>query len=266
MDAGIEQFAPWLALWDLIPEGEPLLMPHTGSRLLPVRRGDTAAMLKLAASEDERRGGQIMAWWDGEGAAPVLARRDEALLMLRAAGRTLTDVVLGGDDRAATATACEVLAALHRPRPDPPQTRPLAHLFSALLESGEARLDGARSTARHLLEGQAELRLLHGDMHHGNVLDFGPRGWLAIDPWGVAGERAYDYANLFRNPRVEDICPERFGARLAQISALANLEPARLQSWAYAHAGLSAAWDIQDGALVEAERSFALISLLEGRA
>lgn len=30
---------------------------------------------------------------------------------------------------------------------------------------------------------------LHGDLHHGNVLDFGASGWLAIDPKGLKGER-----------------------------------------------------------------------------
>ncbi len=31
----------------------------------------------------------------------------------------------------------------------------------------------------------------------------GPRGWLAIDPKGLIGERGFEYANLFRNPDAE---------------------------------------------------------------
>jgi aminoglycoside/hydroxyurea antibiotic resistance kinase len=42
--------------------------------------------------------------------------------------------------------------------------------------------------------------VLHGDLHHGNVLDFGLRGWLAIDPKGLLGERGFDFANIFTNP------------------------------------------------------------------
>ena len=37
-------------------------------------------------------------------------------------------------------------------------------------------------TARALLAQPREVGVLHGDLHHGNVLDFGVRGWLAIDP------------------------------------------------------------------------------------
>lgn len=44
--------------------------------------------------------------------------------------------------------------------------------------------------------------VLHGDVHHGNVLNFGARGWLAIDPRGLVGERAFDHANLLCNPDV----------------------------------------------------------------
>jgi streptomycin 6-kinase len=43
-------------------------------------------------------------------------------------------------------------------------------------------------------------RALHGDLHHENVLDFGERRWLAIDPHGLHGERFFDFANIFTNP------------------------------------------------------------------
>lgn len=104
-------FEPWLDLWSLTPDGEPFVTPYAGSRLLPVRQGSTAAMLKLAASDDERRGGAVMEWWNGVGAAPVLAREGEALLMVRAEGeRTLHRE----DNATATAILCAAVDALHR--------------------------------------------------------------------------------------------------------------------------------------------------------
>ena len=42
--------------------------------------------------------------------------------------------------------------------------------------------------------------MLHGDIHHENILDFGPRGWLAIDPKRLHGERGFDFANILRDP------------------------------------------------------------------
>lgn len=237
-------------------------MPVTRSRLLPVRAGAQAAMLKLAHSPDERRGGSIMAWWDGQGAAPVIATQDEALLMLRATGGPLTQEVLAGRDEAATTILCQVVARLHAPRDRPPPAAPsLAQLFSALIQSDDPTLARARRVASGLLETPRDPVLLHGDIHHANVLDFGADGWLAIDPWGLVGERAYDYANTFPNPDLASVTADRFAVRLAQIAKAADLEPARLKAWAYAHAGLSAAWHAQDG--TDPATARAVLTILE---
>jgi len=262
MGAGLEDFEPWLALWNLVPEGDVASMPVTRSRLLPVRAGAHAAMLKLAHSPDERRGGSIMAWWDGQGAAPMIATQGEALLMLRATGGPLTPQVLAGRDEAATAILCQVVAKLHAPRDRPPPAAPpLAQLFSALIQSDDPTLARARRVAAGLLEAPRDPVLLHGDIHHGNVLDFGADGWLAIDPWGLVGERAYDYANIFPNPDLASVTADRFATRLAQIARAADLEPARLKAWAHAHAGLSAAWHAQDGSDPATAR--AVLALIE---
>jgi streptomycin 6-kinase len=68
-----------LARWDLVPDGDPIKTPS--SLLLAVRHDGQPAMLKVAHEEEERRGGAVMAWWDGDGAAKVLARHGEALLL-----------------------------------------------------------------------------------------------------------------------------------------------------------------------------------------
>lgn len=51
-DAGM--FEPWLTRWALVPDGEPIITP--GGRLLPVRRGDVPAMLKVAVDAEEKFG------------------------------------------------------------------------------------------------------------------------------------------------------------------------------------------------------------------
>jgi streptomycin 6-kinase len=85
-------------------------------------------------------------------------------------------------------------------------------------------------------------------MHHENVLCFGNRGWFAIDPKGLIGERGYDYANIFRNPDEQTaLAPGRFDARLERVSVEAHLDPDRLLRWIIAHAALSSAWSMEDG-------------------
>jgi streptomycin 6-kinase len=95
--------------------------------------------------------------------------------------------------------------------------------------------------------------VLHGDIHHGNILDFGARGWLAIDPKRLLGERAFEYANLFCNPDTDNptrpvaTLPDRFTRRVAIVTSAAGLERRRLLQWILAWAGLSAAWFLGDG-------------------
>jgi streptomycin 6-kinase len=56
-------FDLYLARWDVIPDGDPIVT--LSSRLLPVRYRGTAAKLKIAAEQEEQRGGAVMVWWDG---------------------------------------------------------------------------------------------------------------------------------------------------------------------------------------------------------
>ena len=118
-----------------------------------------------------------------------------------------------------------------------------------------------------MLRDEQEIRPLHGDLHHDNVLDFGARGWLAIDPKRLLGDRAFDYTTLFSNP---DLCgpgihvatrPERFAARVEQVTALAGLERTRLLRWVAASAGLSAVWFRGDGDPAVVDESVARMAL-----
>lgn len=241
-------FDPYLARWRLEPDGPPIRTPT--SRLLPVRRGGTPAMLKIALVEEERRGGRQMAWWDGGGAAPVLAHHDDALLMARADDGP--DLATGLSDDAASRVLCRVAARLHAPRTrPPPELEPLELRFRAL--AGAAAEHGgvfrdADAAARALLSEPREVRPLHGDLHHGNVLRFGPRGWLAIDPKGVVGERGFDFANLLLNPSLAvATAPGRLARQVRVIAREAGLERRRLLRWGLAWGGLSAAWCLEDG-------------------
>jgi streptomycin 6-kinase len=247
---GGASFEPWFARWSLEADGEPFVTPF-GSRLVPVRRAGAPAMLKIAGGPEERDGGAVMAWWNGDGAARVLAIDGDALLMERAVGgRTLASLVVDGRDDEATLALCQVAETLHQPRfGTPPDTlKPLPLWFRALAPSADAEggvLRQSLAAARDLLAKPEPARVLHGDLHHENVLDFGDRGWLAIDPKGLVGERGFDYANLFCNPWPAAIDPGRFDRRLGLVADAASLDPMRLRRWILAYAGLSAAWTLQ---------------------
>jgi streptomycin 6-kinase len=260
-------FDDYLIRWGLIPDGAPVVT-HS-SRLLPVRRHGARAMLKVAVEAEEKFGGLLMAWWDGNGAARVLAREGDAILLERAEGqRSLADLARNGDDDEASRIICDVVAKLHAPRPAPlPELIPLTQWFQALEPAAASHggvLPLCAATARELLASSRDVGVLHGDIHHDNILDFGTRGWLAIDPKSLIGERGFDYANIFCNPdRETATTPGRFMRRVDVVSERAELDRTRLLKWILAWAGLSAAWFLGDGIAPETDLKIATLAAAE---
>lgn len=244
-------FAEHLARWELVPDGG-LIVTHS-SRLLPVLYRGEPAMLKIALEKEERWGAALMLWWQGEGAMRVLAHSGDALLMERATGgASLADMARNGRDDEASRIICGVAARLHQPRERPlPELLPLPVWFRELQEGGERHgevMAQAAVIARMLLAGPRDQGVLHGDLHHGNILDSGGRGWLAIDPKRLFGERAFDFANIFCNPdRATAARPGRLSRQVGIVAESAGLERRRLLQWIVAWAGLSALWLFNDG-------------------
>ncbi|WP_238261795.1 aminoglycoside phosphotransferase family protein [Cupriavidus pauculus] len=240
----------YIRRWHLVPDAEPILT--ASSCLLASTYRGQPAMLKVAMCDEERRGNTVMAWWDGDGAARVLARCDDAVLLERACpGRSLADLSRTGRDDDAVRIACEVLAVLHsHGAMQRPPLVPLGTWFESLTAGSwpdNNLLRSSAAVAKALLsEPPRDEVVLHGDVHHGNILQFGERGWLAIDPKGLLGDRAFDYANLLCNPSHE-IAVERFEHRVSILAADAGIERDRLLQWTLAWSGLSTLWMMEDG-------------------
>lgn len=242
---------PLLTRWQLTVDGEAFAT--AGSRLLPVLWQGRPAMLKRALTPEEQSGGVLMQWWNGDGAAYVYAHHDDTILMERATGPgDLFAIAMEGRDDEASRILCATLARLHAPRAAPPPTHlvPLRPWFRSLetAAGSDVRFHRAWNTAQALLDDPRDPVILHGDLHHRNALDFGERGWLAIDPKCVTGERGFDYANLLTNPDLPTVTrPDRFRRQFDVIVQAAQLEHRRLLRWVVAFAGLSAAWFLEDG-------------------
>ncbi|QAU23796.1 3'-kinase [Dyella sp. M7H15-1] len=265
-----DYFGIYLARWRLTPDGAPIFT-HS-SKLLPVRWKGQAAMLKVTESVEERAGALVMVAWAGHGAARVLAHGEDALLMERAEGiASLADLARSGADDTASRIICGVVEKLHAHQHGASwcSVVSLDHWFREL-DPAAVRYGGvlslAADTARYLLATSQEAVVLHGDIHHGNILDFGPRGWLAIDPKGLMGERGFDYANLFCNSDHEMATkPGRFLRQLDVVAQAAALPRVRLLQWVLAYAGLSAAWTLGDGNKPETALSVAELAAKELR-
>ncbi|UQO37612.1 aminoglycoside phosphotransferase family protein [Burkholderia cepacia] len=243
-------FDRYLALWGLVPDGGPILTASGG--LLPVLWQARPAMLKVATCDEERRGNALMTWWNGHGAAQVWLHDSDAILLERARpAPSLAQLSASGHDDDTMRIACGVVARLHAHRaPEPVSVVPLRDWFRSLLSDdvGNDVLHRSATIARELLAGPpVDEVVLHGDIHHDNILHFGDRGWLAIDPKGLRGDRAFDYANLFCNPAHEIAAdPARFTQRVVCVAEAARLDRRRLLQWILAWAGLSAVWLMED--------------------
>lgn len=247
-------FDEWLARWNLRADGAPI-STHC-SDLLPVQCDGTPAMLKIAREPDTRWAWLLMEYWGGDGAARVLAHEGDALLLERVIGsRSLAQMSCEGRDDEAIGILCAAAARLHapRPRPWPDLLLPLREWFAPLAPAARTHgglLAHGAAIADELFAEPREPVTLHGDLHHDNVLDGGERGWLAIDPMRLYGERGFDFVNIMRNPNpADDIHLKRqlFARRVDLIVEHARIERRRLLQWTLAFASLSAAWILDDG-------------------
>lgn len=251
----LDHFQPWLDLWRLTPDGAPFTT-RFGSKLLAVRSDGAPAMLKIAVGEEERRGADILAWFAGKGAVRILAHDDPALLMERAAGpRSLAAMARQGEDDEAMRILCRAAARLHEARATPPPASliPLDVWFRDLPLAAAKRggiFEASWAAAQTLLAEPRDVRPLHGDLHHDNVLDGGGldgggRGWLAIDPKGLTGEIGFDYANMVGNPGIEvSGAPGVLARRVGIVCNATGFAPRRFLAWVLAWMGLSAAWTL----------------------
>ncbi|MBA2283249.1 MAG: aminoglycoside phosphotransferase family protein [Actinomycetota bacterium] len=206
-----------------------------------VRRTDgTPAVLKLPWPEEgvlplDRDA--LEAW--GDAACHVYEANEGVLLLERLVPGDPTD------DDAVLATA---IARLWVPPPAGVPWRSVGELgprWAATIERFRVELgpevaDEAARRWRALRDADDDV-LLHGDAHHGNVLS-SARGWVAIDPQPIVGERALDLCPaLYNGPALP---PEE---RIPVLAATAGVDPARLRWLAVAWCAISSAWCHEDG-------------------
>jgi streptomycin 6-kinase len=228
----------------------------------PATRADgTPCVLKVSRYLDDTRN-EIAALqlWDGDGAVHLLEVDPAigALLLEQLQPGTMLSDVAETDDDAATAIAADTLRQLWRPVPAEHGLRSLESWCAAYDRNREALSRGAggfpaelfrRADAlRHdLLTSTQEQTVLHGDLHHFNILRAQRATWLAIDPKGLAGDRYFDICQFLGNPYPGPIAPEVNRRRLDILCAELGLDRERLKAWCLVHAMLDACWDFEDG-------------------
>jgi streptomycin 6-kinase len=242
--------------------GPPFAEPSY-NYVAPAVRGDgMPAVLKVCpANREFFTEAEALKLFDGRGAVRLLEAHLEQGALLLERLEPGTPLARLTDDEEVTAIAVQVMRRLWRPVP-------AGHPFPSVADwaGGLGRLrerfgggsgpfpamlvEEAERLFAELIGSAAELRLLHGDLHHGNILAGQRRPWLAIDPKGLVGEPAYETGALLRNPLPRLLAAPRpeliLARRVDQLAEELGFDRARLQGWGVAQAVLAAWWALED--------------------
>lgn len=249
--------------WALTRDGDDLWHGFC-SLVAPVTNEDgTRAVLKITFDGDREslHEGLVLQRWHGNGAVRLL-RADphrRALLLERLERRDLTELW----DLEACQIVAELYARLHQPALA--QLATLTSHVSRWLDDLAAQhrdipippryREQALAVGHDLIADPASTgRIIHGDLHYGNVLatparlrqDHGP--WLAIDPKPMSGDPHYEPAPMLWNRYDELAGDVRHGIRrrFATLVEHAGLDEDRARAWVVVRMVLNANWSIQD--------------------
>ncbi len=171
----------------------------------------------------------------------------------------------GHDDEAADIIASLILCmpkaavppagigSVHRLRPDFDHFRDAADGFIPI-----DYVDRAEALFVDLCATQGAPRLLHGDLHHYNVLFDSRSGWVAIDPWGAVGELEFELGPSLRNPVAAHVeSPRTIERRLRIYERRLKFDADRALKWAFATTVLAILWPFEPGVGLDLRPPFA---------
>jgi streptomycin 6-kinase len=221
-------------------------------------RESVPVVLKIPKpGSDEHNGGFALAQFGNDIAVRVLEHDECGILMERAVpGTTLANVVLAGHDDEATHVICDLIERLPR-GPIPPgswKTVPYMAIAWDRYRKGAPHpllgpyVDRAEKMYLDLCRASSDRVLLHGDLHHMNILR-DTRGWLIIDPKGVVGDPAYEVAMALHNPvpHFEMMSEPKVLARRVRIfSERLKISEERVLQWCFAVDILCHLWTVED--------------------
>jgi streptomycin 6-kinase len=242
--------------------------PLSYNYVAPAVRADGGRVVFKAGVPDRALTDEMTALglWQGHGIARLLESDPELGVMLLESlepGAPLYSVLERGglDDNQATRIFAGVARRLWRPAPDTHDFDTPASWAEGLTRLRQRYLGGAgplderlvsvaEGLYAELLPSQSGAVLLHGDLHHWNILSAGREPWLAIDPKGIVGEPCYEVGAWLRNPAghlpAQSDLRRLMGRRIDILADMLGFDRKRIAAWGLAQAVLSAWWTLED--------------------
>ncbi|WP_066421879.1 aminoglycoside phosphotransferase family protein [Sutcliffiella cohnii] len=176
-------------------------------------------------------------------------------------GNTLATV---DDDVEATEIASTVMAKLWRPLPShyqlnlPTMTDREKSLESIVQSNwngcgpiSKVILYEALTLFKQLHKTIDQQYILHGDLHHYNILQSDNNEWKIIDPKGLVGDREYDVIQFLLNKLPYENKISILDRRINILVEQLGLNKERILGWGFAHSVLSTCWSVEEGSLDE---------------
>jgi len=237
----------------------------------------TPVVLKMMLSHQELFDEQkALEYYNGRGCVKLLASDiDKGAILIEeiVPGTPLSTLFPINDDKA-TAIAIEIIKGLHQ---SPILIREVANFpsisnwLSLLDHFNDSKIPGdslknAQTLSKFLLSTQGDLCVLHGDLHHQNILLDNHREWIVIDPKGIVGELGFEAGTFLRNPFLclleQPNAHEVINNRLHLLAGGLQIDYGRLLDWGYVQTVLAACWAIEDN-LGNADDFLKMIKLFE---
>jgi streptomycin 6-kinase len=163
--------------------------------------------------------------------------------------------VCAQNDKKAVEIAIEVMRSFWQKPPENNDFPTLEGWFDGLKIAEKTDFDFAYTAkARHFFEelnsSPDAIMLLHGDFHHENILSAERAPFLAIDPKGIVGHKAYDLCAFLLNHvnwlKNEPDWRQKLTGAIEQFGEAFEIEPRDLRRWVFAHSVLSAWWTFDE--------------------
>ncbi|HXF90933.1 MAG TPA: aminoglycoside phosphotransferase family protein [Candidatus Nitrosotenuis sp.] len=216
-------------------------------------QGNLPITLKLALNENAlNQEAEALKAFAGFGAIRLLEQEKGALLLERAIPGTSLKTYFPDQEEEAIHITCDIMKKLHC-APFPQSVFPHIQQWLEVLDKEwdipSPFLQKSRDLRDHLLKTSPKNVLLHGDLHHDNILAH-HNEWIAIDPKGVVGDHVYDVAAFIRNP-IPDLL-EKNGAydliknRIIKFAQTLNIDDKRVHDWCFVQSVLAWIWALED--------------------
>jgi streptomycin 6-kinase len=127
----------------------------------------------------------------------------------------------------------------------------------------KAYLDAAAALAREL-SARAGDRLVHADLHYGNVPPADREPWLAFDPRAVAGDPEHAVPEMLW-ARLDEVGAARLRRLLAILVTDGGLDPQLARSWSIVRCADYWLWALEHGLTDDPARCQRILEILIGR-